>query len=533
GLHCRAIAPDCPFDVTGFSFAGAPGVIIGHNHRIAWGMTNVGPDVQDLYIEKINPANPNQYEVNGQWVDMSLVNETIKVKGGVEVPLTIRYTRHGPVISEVYGLEAFANDSGLDPANQYAFALRWTALEVGYTWRAIFNLNRAQNFEDFRNALRDFSVPSQNIVYADALGEDGNIGYQVPGHIPIRKQGDGLLPVPGWSDEYEWSGYIPFEELPYSYNPPQGYIATANNAVVGPDYPYLLSLDWDAGYRAERIVAMIESQPKISIEHIQQMQGDDLNLGAQEVLPYLLALSFDDPKLARAQEQLRDWDYQMRMASQPAAIYMGFFNALLAGAFHDDVPEDYWPGGGDTAWLILRDLLARPDSTWWDNKNTPNVEARDDILRQAFTEGYTALEIRLGADPAGWKWGTLHTSTFVNATLGRSGIQPIEALFNRGPFPTAGGSSIVNATGWSMARDDRNEPGDPYAVSSLPSMRMIVDLGNLDDSLTIHTTGQSGHAFHAHYIDMADRWRNIQYHPMLWSQADVERQAEAHLTLMP
>ncbi len=326
GLHCEAITPDCPFDVTGVSFAGAPGVILGHNQRIAWGMTNVGPDVQDLVVEKINPANPNQYEVNGRWVDMTIVNETIRVKGGADVPLTIRYTRHGPLIGDVYGLEDFAPGSGLDPAYQYAFAFRWTALEVNFTWRAIFSLNRARNFEEFRDALRDFAVPSQNLVYADV---DGNIGYQMPGRIPIRKSGDGQLPVPGWADDYEWSGYIPFDELPYSYNPPQGYIATANNAVVGPDYPYLISLDWDAGYRAQRIQDLIETQPKISIEYIQKMQGDDLNQGAREVLPYLLALSFDDPQLAEAAQALRGWDYQMRLGSRPAAIYMSFFQCPL------------------------------------------------------------------------------------------------------------------------------------------------------------------------------------------------------------
>lgn len=551
GLHCRALTAECPFDVTGFSFAGAPGVIIGHNNRIAWGFTNVGPDVQDLFIEKINPANPNQYEVNGEWQAMVIVNETIKVKGQIDsdpedpdknlgqydeatntttLPLTVRYTRHGPLISEVYGLEEFAADAGLDSSAHYAFALRWTALDVNQTWRAILNLNRAQNFDDFRNALRDFAAPSQNMVYADV---EGNIGYQVPGNIPIRKNGAGLLPVEGWTDEYEWERYIPYDELPYSYNPPQGYIATANNAVVGPDYPYLISTDWDPGYRAERIVELIEAQPKISIEYIQQIQGDNLNLGAKDIVPYLLASVFHEAKLAKALDALRGWDYQMRIESQPAAVYMGFFNALLRLTFHDDLPDDYWPGGGADSWLVLRGLLTQPDSAWWDNAHTPPIETRDDILRQAFTEGYASLEERLGKTPDQWTWGALHSSTFVNATLGRTGTAPIDAMFNRGPFPTAGGSSIVNATGWNMTRDDRATPGNPYALSSVPSMRMIVDLSNLDNSFTIHTTGQSGHAYHEHYIDMADPWRLIQYHSMLWSAEDVQKNAEAHLILKP
>jgi penicillin G amidase len=529
-LHCQPVSDACPYQVSGYSFAGVPGVVIGHNARIAWGFTNVNPDVQDLYIEKINPANPNQYQVNGQWKDMAVVQDQIAVKGGSSVPLTIRSTRHGPLITDVYGLDQFAQQAGLDASSQYAMSLRWTALEPDYLFRSIFKIDRASNWNEFRDALRDFAAPSQNAIYADV---DGNIGYQTPGNVPIRKQGDGLAPVPGWTDDYEWTGYIPFEKLPYAYNPPQGYIATANNAVVGPDYPYLITLQWDAGYRAQRIVSMIQAQPKLSIDTIQQIQGDDMNLGATEVLPYLLALSFDDPKLNAALGQLRSWDDQMRIDSQPAAIYMSFFNRLLSDTFDDKVPQNYWLTGDDRSWVILRNLLAKPDSAWWDNSKTSAVEKRDDILRQAFTESYADLEKRLGTDSSKWTWGQLHTATFSNLTLGKSGIAVIDNLFNRGPFPVAGGASIVNATSSNMAVDDGNGSGDPFAVASLPSMRMIVDLSNLDNSLQVFTTGDSGHAYAPHYVDMADHWRLIQYYPMLWSRANVEAQSEAKLTLTP
>jgi len=333
--------------------------------------------------------------------------------------------------------------------------------------------------------------------------------------------------VPGWTDDYEWTGYIPFDQLPYSFNPPQGYIATANNAVVGPDYPHMISLDWDPGYRAQRIVDLIESQDKISPEYIQQIQGDDMNLGAQAVLPYLLALSFDDPKLAKAADALRNWDFQMQMDSQPAAIYAAFFNALLTDTFRDQVPEKYWPSGGPQNWVTVRALLTEPDNDWWDDTATPAVEARDDILQRALADGYAALADQLGSNADKWTWGALHTSTFRNQTLGKSGVAPIEAVFNRGPYAAAGGTSIVNATSFNVTKDD------PYAVTSIPSMRMIVDLGHLANSRTIFSTGQSGHAYHPHYVDMADLWRNIQYHPMLWNRPDIETAAEAHLTLRP
>jgi penicillin amidase len=523
GLHCTPKGPDCPFEVTGYSFAGAPGVIVGHNDRIAWGFTNVGPDVQDLYIERINPQNPNQYEVNGEWVDMQLLQETIEVAGAEPVELTVRYTRHGPVISEVYLDEDFAAKAGIDLPENYAIALRWTALEPNQVFKAIFNLDRAQNWEDFRTALRDFAAPSQNMVYADV---DGNIGYQTPGWIPIRANGDGLLPVPGWTDDYEWSGYIPFEELPFAFNPPQGYIATANNAVVGPDYPYLIAKYWDYGQRAQSIVDMIENTPGlIDVAYIQAMHGDNRNLNAETLVPVLMQIPLDDQNLVTKRAILEDWDYQSHMDSAPAALFEVFWKHLLAETFHDELPEDFWPTGGGRWFEVLRQLVKAPNSPWWDNQNTPQVESRDQVFQRAFAAAVDEMESLQGRNPKYWNWGDLHTMTFYNQTLGRSGIAVIDMLFNRGPFRTSGGSSMVNNTGYNIT--------ESLEGVGLPSQRMVVDLSDLTNAFSIHPTGQSGHAFHKHYIDMADLWRNIDYHPMLWDRGQIEAAAEGHLRLVP
>jgi penicillin amidase len=524
GLHCQPVGPECPFQVTGFSFAGAPGVIIGHNARIAWAFTNVGPDVQDLYIEKINPANPDQYEYQGQWVNMELVKETIQVAGGDPVEITVRYTRHGPVISETYGgLEGFAEQAGVALPNQFAIALRWTALESGGTFPSIWRLNLAQNWEEFRQALSTFAAPSQNVLYADV---DGNIGYQTPGSIPIRLAGDGVLPVPGWSGEYEWSGYIPYAELPFAYNPPQGYLVTANNAVVGSNYPYLITTDWDHGYRAERIVQMIEQAPRpITLQTLAEMQGDNRAMNVDYVLPVLLRLQPSDERLVKAQELLRNWDGQMHMDSAPAALYAAFWRQLLISTFQDNLPEDIFVGGDSRGFELIRKLVVRSNSAWWDDLQTLETEDMQAIFARAFEAAVREIEQLQGADPAGWRWGDLHTAAFENQTLGKSGIGPIEGLFNRGPFPASGGSSIVNATGWSIL--------DPYGVTWLPSMRMLVDLSNLQASLAVNTTGQSGHAYHAHYIDMSDLWRNIEYHPMHWEREAIEKNLEGRLVLAP
>jgi penicillin amidase len=525
GLHCVTKGPACPFDVTGFSFAGAPGVIIGHNDRIAWGVTNVGPDVEDLYIEKINPQNPNQYEYKGQWVDMQIVNETLQISDGKTEPLTVRYTRHGPIISDTYGdLKDFNQKAGgVQIPDHYAIALRWTALEPSQIFAAFLGFDQAQNWDDFRQAAQNLAVPAQNLVYADV---DGNIGYQTPGNIPIRSKGDGTLPVPGWTGDYEWTGYIPFDQLPYAYNPPQGFIATANNAVVGPDYPHLITMDWDYGFRAARIVDMIQNAPgPIDIAYIQKMQGDDKDLLAETLVPILMQLQLNDTRLQNARQILQGWDFQDTMDSAPAGLYNAFYQHLLADTFNDELPKDLPADGGDRWFEVLSSIAQQPDNPWWDNKNTPATETRDQIFQQALSEAVAELSKSLGNDPQQWQWGKLHTLTFQNQSLGESGVAPIEALLNRGPFQTSGGSSIVNATGW--------DASDPYQVQTLPSMRMIVDLSNLQNSLSIHTTGQSGHAYSPHYIDMADMWRTIQYLPMMWDRAQIEQQAKDHMHLEP
>jgi len=531
-LECKPVSEGCPFNVAGFSFAGVPGVVIGHNENIAWGFTNVGPDVMDLYIERVNPDNPNQYEVNGEWVDFETRKEIINVTGGDPVEIIVRLTRHGPVISEDYGplknvgdpedeeFVPFKDRAGIELPEEYVIALKWTALSPSTPFQAIWGFNTAKNWDEFREAAREFHVPAQNLLYADI---EGNIGYQMPGDIPIRANGDGTVPVPGWTDEYEWTGYIPFEELPYAFNPSEGYIATANNQVPPSDYPNLITYDWDYGFRAQRIVDLIENAPgKIDIAYMRQIQGDSFDANAPLYVPMLLetaGLSESHLNL------LKGWDYQDRADSSAAAVFNAFWRHFLQNTFNDDLPEErYYPDGGSRWNEIIRHM--DESSAWWDDKSTADVvETRADIMKKSFEQGVAELEEMFGNDPAKWNWGEMHASTFRNGTLGESGVGLIEALFNRGPFPTGGGESIVNATGWSVR--------DGYETNWLPSMRMIVDLGNLDNSLTVHTTGQSGHAYHPHYIDMAQMWANIEYYSMLWSEQSVTSQAEGHLVLTP
>jgi penicillin G amidase len=517
GLRCRERGPACDLDVTGFSLAGVPGVITGHNDRIAWGVTNLGADVMDLYVERIHPDDPTRYEVEGSWVEAELVSETLRSSDGASEELLVRSTRHGPIISGTYGpLDE------LEQGEDLAIALRWTALEPTQTVRSIMRLNRARGWEDFRAALADFAVPSQNFVYADV---DGNIGYQAPGRIPVRAAGNGTRPAPGWDSTHGWTGWIDYDDLPRSLNPPEGVIVTANQAVEPEGYAHFISDDYDYGHRAARITQLLaEAGDAITVEDVRGMQGDNRDPGVEVLVPALLALDRGDERVATAQELLAGWDGQMAADSAAAAMYAATFRHTLLRTF-DELPERYRPGGRSRWVEVLRRLLDDPGSTWWDDPATAAVEDRDATLAAALADAVDELRERLGDDPSRWRWGSLHTATFRNGTLGQSGIAPIERLFNRGGVGVGGGFSIVNATGWN--------PQLGYEVVWHPSFRSVVDLGDLDSYQSVHPPGNSGHAFHRHYSDTIDAWAAGEQHPRPFGLDRIAAEARAHLRLEP
>lgn len=529
GLHCRAVTEACPFDVAGFSFAGVPGVIIGHNADIAWAFTNTGPDVQDLYIERINPDNPNQYEVNGEWVDMELRTEVIEVAGGDPVTTTVRTTRHGPIISDSYGLLDDFDRSGVAPPEPYAIALRWTALDdTPSLMGPIMGFNTASTFDEFREAARQFEVPAQNLLYADTAG---NIGYQMPGNVPIRSGGDGTVPVPGWTDEFEWTGFIPKAELPWSYNPDSGWIVTANNSVIADAYPYLITKDFDYGHRARRIVDLVTSNLTVDLNGHATIQFDSYDLNAEFILPYLEnalvvvpGITIDD-RDQDAINRLFTWDLQNFSGSTGAAIWNATWRNMLDLTFHDELPEDFWPNGNSRYFEVMRLLMDRPNDPFWDDVKTTAIEDRDTILALSFLAAVEELTDLISPHVGEWSWGDIHTITFESQTLGQSGIGLIEDRFNRGPYPVSGSKGVVNAVGWTA--------DEGYEADWLPSMRMLVDLSDLRMSRAIHSTGQSGHTDHPHYDDMIPMWLEGETAPMLWERSDIVNGAEAILILSP
>ncbi|HET7327914.1 MAG TPA: penicillin acylase family protein [Nocardioidaceae bacterium] len=518
GLHCRTVSDNCPFDVAGYTFAGVPGVVIGHNDTIAWGFTNLEADVLDLYLEDVDDATQT-YRYGDRRLELKTRAETIRVAGGEDVTITVRSTRHGPLLSDVS--EQLSEVGEL--SNAAEVAVRWTALDPGGTANAIFGLNAARSWNDFRAAASEFEVPAQNIVYADV---HGHIGYQAPGEIPIRRTGDGEWPVPGWDPAYEWVDYLPFDALPSVLDPDEGMITTANQAVIGPRYPYYLGSSWAYGYRSDRIGELLAADKSLSVEDMTGIQLDSRSANAAELVPYLVDVDIDRPYVREGQQVLRDWDLQQGPESGGAAFFNVVWKSLLEQTFHDQLPEEVWPDGSGRWFEVVRGLLQDPDSEWWDDVGTEDVrENRDDILVAALTDARYEITRLQAQEPALWSWGHLHQLELVHPSLGTSGIGPVEAIFNIGPVGVGGGDSVVNATGWDASED--------FAVDWVPSMRMVVSLDDFDESRWIDLSGASGHAFNAHYADQFELWLDGETLPWAFSPGAVDDAAEDTLTLVP
>lgn len=523
-LRCETVTSACPFNVSGFSFSGLPGIVIGHNDTVAWGFTNLTTDVADLYIERLQG---DQYWREGKLVDLQTRQETIKVAGGPDETLIITSTEQGPIISGlVDSYTQIAENADFPSAPEgdaYAVSLRWTALDVSTSASAIFGLNTARDIASFRDAASRFDVPAQNLVYADT---DGNIAYQQPGRLPIRGAGNGSVPQPGWDSSYDWQGFIPFEELNFVENPAQGYIVTANNAIVDDSYEYFLSVDWDYGYRAARITELLEqkiSAGKLTQQDMRDIQNDkEFFIGSElSSIVSQLPVSGTGPEAAVA--LLGEWDGQNDAGSAAAAYANVLWDTLVSAIFTDRTPSVI-PDDQSRLFRVVDQLLDDPESDWWVDAHS-DAKGRDAVLTAVAERAYDRLVALQGADTKNWNWGALHAITITSDTFGSSGIELIEMLFNRGPYPVGGGASVVDATGWTL--------GEGFETVTVPSMRMVIDLNDFDASTWIHLTGQSGHAFHRNYVDQTQQWANGMQNPWAFTPDAVAASTLETLTLQP
>lgn len=498
-------------NVAGASIPGLPGVIIGHNDRMAWGMTNLGADVQDLYVEQLNPDNPRQYLFRGRWEDFQVVREEIAVRGQREPRIQeILISRHGPLLN------------GLAKQTGKPLALRWTGFVPNRMMQSILRLNRAHNWVEFREALRDFATPGQNFVYADV---DGHTGYQMTGLVPIRAKSNGLLPVPGWSGEYEWTSFIPYEALPSVFDPPTGVIATANNRVVGDDYPYYISSDWAPDFRIRRIETLLAESDRLTIADFQRIQNDVYSIPGHQIATYLARLQPWDEQSRRAIDVIRNWDSFLTADSTAAAIVEVFYQRLIENVFAPKLGRELWreyePNTYANTPAVL-DILQDANNAWMAETQPSQTSNLDEEAKESLKQALAVLSQRLGGDMAGWRWGRLHTTTFSHP-FGQ--IWPLSHIFNIGPFERPGGIFTINAAGYNPARSS--------AQVNVPSLRFIADLADFDRSLFVITTGQSGHILSPHYSDQSALWQAGEYHPMPFSRHEVEAASQERLTLLP
>jgi penicillin amidase len=484
GLRAPSVWYVAALEAPGLSVAGAtlpgiPGVIIGHNDRIAWGLTSIEPDVQDLFVEEVDPRDPGRYRHRGQWLRFGARQEVIRVRGAADVALTVRSSVHGPIVGDLY-----AGAENLGPA----VALRWTGLDPGdRTAAAFFRIETARDWRGFLEGARLLHGPPQNLLYADV---EGHIGYTASGAMPVRPRGDGRWPVSG-AGEDDWTGTVPFDALPRVLDPARGYLVTANNRVVSGEYPYSFGSNWAEPFRARRIAEMISARARLSPADALRMQLDHRSLEADELLPLLLDTAPAGAASRDALERLRRWDRVMAPDSIPASLYAAWFVALAK------MPEDELGKvpRGSTRFRFVLDAL-RSNSAWCDDARTPRRESCAEFRSASLREAVGFLARRLGSDPSGWRWERVHRAVFAHAVF--DSVPVLRHLFDL-ESGHGGDPGTVDVGGFAQDGSFRMRDGASY--------RQVIDLSDLTRSAYVLPGGQSGNVFDRHYRDLLPDWR--------------------------
>ena len=494
----------CPtIDATGVSLPGAPFVMIGHNESIAWGITNSAADVQDLYIEKLNDSEDMYLDVDG-WKPLLKKVELIKIKGQREPErFEVLWTSRGPIVTPTV------------LQSEMTLSLRWVIYEGGQTAEAFYRINRAQSWEDFSDAIKLMDAPSQNFIYGDT---EGNIGYYLSGKIPLRERESALFPYPAWKEEGSWQGFLAEENKPIVFNPQEQSIVTANHNITPVDYPFYISMDWDVPYRADRVKELLEQRESHSIESFMQIQNDIFNKKAELFLSYLRDIESVEESSQKGFALLKRWDMQMGKGAEPA-LYNVFLEVLSRNVFSDELEEDYLSFNQKTRRKqagLLR-LMSSPESSWWDDINTPEVETWKDMINKSMKDAYESLTDKKGTLEE-WDWEDMHSLKFQHVL----GQVPLFSFFNSGRFPVSGDRFTVKASF-----------SENYETTHGASYRLIVDLSDWTNSVCVLTSGQSGHFLSSHYDDQISLWLDGLYHPMLYRPEDIESSSRGIWVLRP
>jgi penicillin amidase len=505
-------------DVAGMSIPGVPFVVVGRNQRIAWGVTNAMMDDNDFYIEEVDSLqHPTRYKFNNEWLPIVEVVDTIVVKGSLPVALSIYSTHRGPIVNR------------MEPTAQSISSLismHWVGHEISNEAGTFYRINKASNWQEFQDALKLFAAPAQNFVYADV---DGNIGYRTGGKLPIRKTKGPTLPFPGSTDEYDWKGFVPFDQMPHVFNPPEGFVATANNKIVDDSYPYHISNHWESPWRSIRISEVLREQEKFTVEDIQRLQYDLVSTQARELVPYILhaydSVTVTDINVKTTLEYLRNWTYETRKEDVSTTLFQATLTKLVYNTFHDKLGDrlyGLYDTLASTPLSALSHLMKNSDSEWFDDWKTPERETRDECIRKSVSDALTDLKNRLGGELKEWSWGRLHTVSFGHV-FGANKL--LAGIFNIGPFPVGGSHATVNVGQYFLAH--------PYESAVGSSMRQIFNLADINDTRTVLPPGQSGQAFSSHYKDQVTLWLNGGYKIRPMQPIIIKSTCQEELTLKP
>jgi penicillin G amidase len=506
-LHLRAPG----YEARGVAFAFAPGIVAGTTAHHAWGITNVSGDVQDLYVERLN-EDGSAAAFDGAWEPVAVRTERIEVRGGAPADLQVRETRHGPLL-ETAPVGIRGNEFG--PV-EGTFALRWTAADGLIEPAALIDIVRADSFEAFREALRGVSCPGQNVLYADI---DGAIGLQCTGRHPIRRSGDGTAPVPGWTSEHEWDGYLPFEELPWSKDPGRGFIVAANHRIHDEDYPHLIGCDVHVPYRARRIAERVEAEDAVTAGECATIQVDTVSLPARRLLPHLLEATATSDRALEALERLGAWDGDLAADSPDAAVYEAWLGRIAASVLGaDEDPETFAGYISAREPFVCSALPAMLES----GAPPPGWGSWGELLGSALEEALDRLERDLGPEPDAWRWGALHRVRFAH---------PLARLPGLGEMFTAAEIEIGGDEQTVLQSSVDGRLGFDAVV--VPSWRQVVDLSNVDATLAVLCTGQSGNPTSPHWSDQTPLWAAGDLRPCPFTRPAVEAAAQHRLVLAP
>ena len=515
-------------NVIGASIPGLPGIVVGRNDHIAWGFTNTGPDVQDLYIERINPIDPRQYQTADGWAEFTSRIEIIKVKGAADVALVVRGTRHGPVIS---GAVPIVDRTAID-ARKHVISFAWTALRPDdLSFQGGLRIGLATGWNQFLAAARDFSSPQQNMVYADI---EGNIGFVAPGRIPVRGADNdlhGLAPAPGWDARYDWQGFVPFDDLPQRFNPASHQVVTANQKIVETDRAPFLTSEWALPYRADRITELLDAGGKHTLQSFAAIQYDHVSRAALELLPLVRTTRPASPRAADALRRLTAWNGSMDIDRPEPLIFNAWMRELsrrmLNVPLGPDLMRDYWDQRTTQPLLVNVLSNAGGQSRWCVVPADGAAPAAADcaaLLSMTLESTLGTLAKTYGADLANWRWGAAHVTRMEHRPFDRV---PLLAPWFDILQPVPGDTYTVNVGRYSL-----RDALAPFVSRHGPGLRALYDLSNLEDSRFIQASGQSGNPFSAHYADFTQRWANGATVPMQMRRADVDRNRLGTLTLV-